>query len=163
MNTPVPMCTLYVAAYLYTYTCMYLSPRYTIVNSENYRNYSKCQLKRWNTTFPPFHASNRFEGKTNFAAFVGCTRRGETRRCGIANCGLLFFGLSLSLFAASFLRRLRGPKMLEALQIAFDARRRKREPTQVGPIRADLSAVLGREWEGARGGAGAGAVVLEWL
>lgn len=80
---------------IYLQAWIYLSLRYTIVNSENYRNYLKCQFKRRNTTFPPFHASNRFEGKTNFAAFVGCTRRDETRRCGIANCGLLFAASSL--------------------------------------------------------------------
>lgn len=93
-----------IAAYLYICTSMYLSLRYTIVNSENYRNYSKCQFKRRIITFPPFHASNRFEGKTNFAAFVGCThdsrrdasvRHSELRPplfLGPPLCGLLFGG-----------------------------------------------------------------------
>lgn len=104
------MCTLYticIAAYLYVR--MYLSLRYTIVNSENYRNYSKCQFKRRNTTFPPFHASNRFWRQNEFCSFRRVyTTRVETRRCGIANCGLLFFwGL---LFAASFLAATAWPK-----------------------------------------------------
>lgn len=102
---PVFLCVLYIYVAAYLYKCMYLFLRHTIVNSENYRNYSKCQFKRRNTTFPPFQASNRFWSQNEFCSFC---RVYATRRCGMANCGLLsFWGL---LFAASFLAATAWPK-----------------------------------------------------